>query len=395
MSHNDPIVITAAKRTAMGAYGGQFKTTTAAALGSSAIKGVMTQASVVNNDQVDEVLMGCVLQAGQGQAPARQAALGADLDQSTSCTTINKMCGSGLKSIMMAHDAIQAGSAEIIIAGGMESMSMAPYLLPNHRFGKRMGHDTAYDHMFLDGLEDAYDRGQLMGTFADLCANEYNISREQQDQWALTSLERAQSAINNGFFNDEITPTSVKQRKSSTEVIGDESPKKAMPEKIPQLKPAFSSDGTVTAANASSISDGAASVMVMRQSLAKKLGLNVLATIAGHSQHAQQPNWFTTAPAAAMKKLFKKTGWSDSDVDLYEINEAFAVVTLVTMQQLNLASEKVNVCGGACALGHPIGASGARLLVTLIYALKRLGLKRGMASLCIGGGEAVAMAIEV
>ncbi len=395
MTTVDPIVIVAAKRTAMGGYGGQFKSTTAAQLGAAAITGAMQQASSVEANQIDECLMGCVLQAGQGQAPARQAALGAGLDKHTGCSTINKMCGSGLKSIMMAHDAIKAGSANAAIAGGMESMSKAPYLVDNHRFGKRMGHDTLIDHMFLDGLEDAYDRGRLMGSFADLCADKYNITREQQDDWALKSLARAQDAIKQGFFNDEITATDVKQRKSTIECLEDEGPKNARPEKIPQLKPAFGADGTVTAANASSISDGAAAVLLMRQSEAKTKGLDILATIEGHSQHAHEPEWFSTAPVGAIQSLLKKVGWKSDDVDLYEINEAFAVVTLVAIQELSLNADKVNVCGGACALGHPIGASGARVLVTLIYALKRLGLKRGVAALCIGGGEAVAMAISV
>lgn len=395
MSSQDPIVIVAAKRTALGGYGGCFASTPASVLGSAAIQGVMQQAGVVGNDQIDEVLMGCVLQAGQGQAPARQAARGAGLADHTGCTTINKMCGSGLKSIMMAHDALVAGSDAIVVAGGMESMSMAPYLLANHRFGKRMGHDKIYDHMFLDGLEDAYDRGQLMGTFADQCAAKYDLSRELQDEWALRSLERAKQASDQGGFNAEITPVCIKQRNGEIEVGRDEGPDNARPEKIPQLKPAFGADGTVTAANASSISDGAAAVMVMRESQATSLGLSVLARIVGHSQHAQQPCWFTTAPVGATQKLLDKLNWSTDDVDLYEINEAFAVVTLVTIQQLKLNADKVNVSGGACALGHPIGASGARILVSLLYALQRQGLKRGIASLCIGGGEAVAMAIEL
>ncbi len=391
---SDPIVIVAAKRTAMGGYGGAFKTTSAADLGAAAIKGCFEQAAVDMN-QVDETLLGCVLQAGQGQAPARQAALGAGLPYATGCTTLNKMCGSGLKAVMMGHDAIVAGSDDIVVAGGMECMSMAPYLLPNHRFGKRMGHDTVYDHMFLDGLEDAYDRGCLMGTFADQCAAKYDISRQNQDDWAIRSSQLAKQASDDGFFNNEITPTTVKQGRTEATITIDEGPQNAKLDKIPKLKPAFGKNGTVTAANASSISDGAAAVILMRQSQAQQLGLPILATIAGHSQHAQEPCWFTTAPTGAIQSLLDKLDWQANDVDLYEINEAFAVVTLVTQQQLQIDPDKINVSGGACALGHPIGASGARILVTLIYALKRLGLQRGIASLCIGGGEAVAMAITV
>ncbi len=392
---SDPIVIVAAKRTAMGSFGGAFKTTPATDLGAAAIKACLEQASAVKPEQVDEALMGCVLQAGQGQAPARQAALGAGLPYATGCTTINKMCGSGLKAVMMAHDAIVAGSDDIAIAGGMECMSMSPYLLPNHRFGKRMGHDTIYDHMFLDGLEDAYDRGCLMGTFADKCAAQYDISRQNQDDWTIRSLDLAKQASDKGLFDDEITAMTVKQGRNEATITQDEGPQNARPEKIPQLKPAFGKDGTVTAANASSISDGAAAVMLMRQSQAEQLSLPILATIVGQSQHAQEPCWFTTAPAGAIDNLLKQLDWGVNDVDLYEINEAFAVVTLVTQQQLQIDPEKINVCGGACALGHPIGASGARILVSLIYALRRLGLQRGVASLCIGGGEAVAMAMAI
>jgi acetyl-CoA C-acetyltransferase len=393
MSH-DPIVIVSAQRTPLGSFGGAFKTTPAATLGAASIKAALAKTNIPLDD-IDEVIMGCVLQAGQGQAPARQAALGAGLPYTAGATTINKMCGSGLKAVMMAADEIRAGSHSIVVAGGMESMSNAPYLLPGNRFGQRMGHGKTYDHMFLDGLEDAYDRGRLMGTFADNCAQKYTITREDQDQLALASLARATEATEKGYFNHEITPVTVKSRKADIEITTDEGPANARPEKIPTLKPAFGKEGTVTAANASSISDGASALILMTESEAKKRGLTVLATLKAQAQNAHEPEWFSTAPIGSIEKILTQTGWTLDDVDLFEINEAFAVVTLVTMQQLNIPLEKVNVCGGACALGHPIGASGARILTTLIYALKRLGKKRGIASLCIGGGEAVALAIEV
>ncbi|HSQ05279.1 MAG TPA: acetyl-CoA C-acyltransferase, partial [Burkholderiales bacterium] len=348
----------------------------------------------IGPDQVQEVIMGCVLPAGQGQAPARQASLGAGLPLAAGCTTVNKMCGSAMKAAMLAHDLIVAGSADIVVAGGMESMTNAPYLLLRARSGLRLGHHEMKDHMFLDGLEDAYDRGRLMGTFAEECATHYQFSREAQDRFAITSLTRAQTAIRNGSFSGEVTPVTVKSRAGEQQVKDDEQPLKANPDKIPTLKPAFRKNGTVTPANSSSISDGAAALVLMRRSQAEKRGLKPLAVIVGHATHAQEPAWFTTAPVGAMKKLFEKTGWDKNGVDLFEINEAFAVVTMAAMQELDLPHEKVNVHGGACALGHPIGASGARIVVTLLAALEKYGLKRGVASLCIGGGEATAMAVE-
>jgi len=341
------------------------------------------------------VIMGCVLPAGQGQAPARQASLGAGLPLATGCTTINKMCGSGMKAAMFAHDLLAAGSADVIVAGGMESMTNAPYLLPKARAGLRMGHAQVLDHMFYDGLEDAYDKGRLMGTFAEECAQEYQFSREAQDRFAIASLERAQKANKQGWFAWETTPLAIKVGKAEKFVEMDEQPFKAQLEKIPTLRPAFRKDGTVTAANSSSISDGAAALVLMRRSSADKRGLAPLATVIGHSTHAHEPGKFTTAPVAAIRKLFERTGWRAGEVDLYEINEAFAVVTMAAMKEHGLPHEKVNVHGGACALGHPIGASGARILVTLLGALKKNGGKRGVASLCIGGGEATAMAIEL
>ena len=339
--------------------------------------------------------MGCVLPAGQGQAPARQASLGAGLPLAAGCTTINKMCGSGMKSAMLAHDLLAAGSAEVIVAGGMESMTNAPYLLPKARAGLRMGHAQVLDHMFYDGLEDAYDKGRLMGSFAEDCAQKYAFSRQAQDRFAIASLERAQKANKEGWFAWEITPLAIKAGKEERFAETDEQPFKANFEKIPTLKAAFRKDGTVTAANSSSISDGAAALVMMRRSTAGKRGLAPLATVIGHSTHAQEPGWFTTAPVGAIAKLFERTGWSAKMVDLYEINEAFAVVAMAAMREHKLPHEKVNVHGGACALGHPIGASGARIVVTLIGALRKHGLKRGVASLCIGGGEATAMAIEL
>jgi len=391
---NDPVVIVGMARTPMGGFQGDFNSVTAPELGAAAIAAAVSRAGV-NSDDVQEVIMGCVLPAGQGQAPARQAALGAGLNLATGCTTINKMCGSGMKATMFAHDLLVAGSSQVMVAGGMESMSNAPYLLPKAREGMRMGHGQVMDHMFLDGLEDAYEKGRLMGTFAEDCAEKYGFTREQQDEFAIRSLGRAKAAIDSGAFEAEITPVTVKSRKGETTIATDEQPHKANIDKIPQLRPAFRKDGTVTAANSSSISDGAAALVMMRQSEAEKRGLKPIAVICGHSNHAHEPNWFATAPVTAMKNLLEKLSWSADSVDLYEINEAFAVVTMAAMHDLELSADKVNVNGGACALGHPIGASGARILVTLIAALQARGLKRGMASLCIGGGEATAIGLEL
>jgi acetyl-CoA C-acetyltransferase len=395
----DPIVIVAAARTPMGAFQGELKSFTAPELGAAAIRAAVERAKVKPED-VQEVIMGCVLPAGQGQAPARQASLGAGLPLAAGCTTVNKMCGSGMKAAMFANDLLQAGSADIVIAGGMESMTNAPYLLPKARGGYRMGHGQVMDHMFLDGLEDAYKRdekggGRLMGTFAEDCAQSYHFTREEQDRFAIRSLERAQAANKSGWYAWETVPIAIKAGKEQKFVEMDEQPFKANMEKIPALKPAFRKDGTVTAANSSSISDGAAALVLMRRSTAESRGLAPLATIVGHSTHAQEPGLFTTAPVGAIRKLFEKTGWSASNVYLYEINEAFAVVTMAAMKEHGLPHDKVNIHGGACALGHPIGASGARILVTLIGALRKTGGKRGVASLCIGGGEATAMAIEL
>jgi acetyl-CoA C-acetyltransferase len=339
--------------------------------------------------------MGCVLPAGQGQAPARQAALGAGLPLAVGCTTVNKMCGSGMKAAMFAHDLLKSDSVDLVVAGGMESMTNAPYLLPKARAGLRMGHGQVLDHMFYDGLEDAYDKGRLMGTFAEDCAAKYQFARAAQDEFAIQSLKRAQQANKQGWFAWEITPMAIKAGKEEKFVENDEQPFKANLEKIPTLKPAFRKDGTVTAANSSSISDGAAALVMMRRSAAQKRGLAPLATVVGHATHAQEPGWFTTAPVEAIRKLLERTHWNAKQVDLYEINEAFAVVTMAAMKEHGLPHDKVNVHGGACALGHPIGASGARIAVTLIGALRKYGLKRGVASLCIGGGEATAMAIEL
>jgi acetyl-CoA C-acetyltransferase len=390
---NDPVVIVGAARTPMGAFQGDFKNVSAPELGAAAIKAAVERAGLEPAD-VQEVIMGNVLSAGQGQAPARQAAIGAGLPLGVGCTTINKMCGSGMKAAMLAHDLLLAGTNTVMVAGGMESMTNAPYLLPKARGGLRLGHGEVKDHMFLDGLEDAYDRGRLMGTFAEDTAAKYQFSREAQDGFAITSLKRAQDAINNGWFAAEVTPLTIKGGKSETTITRDEQPLKANLDKIPQLKPVFRKDGTVTPANSSSISDGAAALVLMRLSAAQKRGLKPLATIVAHTTHAHEPNWFTTAPVGALKKLFDKTGWNKNDVELYEINEAFAVVTMAAMRDLDLPHAKVNVHGGACALGHPIGASGARIVVTLLAALEKYGLKRGVASLCIGGGEATAMAVE-
>ena len=391
---NDPVVIVSAARTPMGAFQGELKDFTAPQLGAAAIRAAVERAGI-QPDQVQEAIMGCVLPAGQGQAPARQAVLGAGLPLAVGCTTVNKMCGSGMKAAMLAHDLLAAGTNEVMVAGGMESMTNAPYLLPKARAGYRMGHQQALDHMFLDGLEDAYDKGRLMGTFAEDCAAKYAFSRESQDSFAVTSLQRAQKANQDGTFAWETVPMAIKAGKEERFVERDEQPFKANLEKIPLLKPAFRKDGTVTAANASSISDGAAALVMMRASTANKLGVTPLARVVGHSTHSQEPGWFTTAPVGAIAKLFEKTGWNRDKVDLYEINEAFAVVAMAAMKEHGLPHDKVNVHGGACALGHPIGASGARILVTLIGALRKRGGKRGVASLCIGGGEATAMAIEL
>jgi len=390
----DPVVIVSAARTPMGGLQGELKSFAAPELGAAAIRAAVERAKIRPED-AQEVIMGCVLPAGQGQAPARQAALGAGLPLATGCTTINKMCGSGMKAAMFAHDLLLSGSADAIVAGGMESMSNAPYLLPKARSGLRMGHGQVIDHMFYDGLEDAYDKGRLMGTFAEDCAAKYGFKREEQDAFAIASLTRAQKANKEGWFAWETTPIAIKAGKDEKFVETDEQPFKANLEKIPTLRPAFRKDGTVTAANSSSISDGAAALVLMRRSTAEKRGLAPLATVIGHSTHAQEPGWFTTAPVIAIAKLFQKTGWSAKEVDLYEINEAFAVVTMAAMKEHGLPHEKVNVHGGACALGHPIGASGARILVTLIGGLRKYGLKRGVATLCIGGGEATAMAVEL
>jgi acetyl-CoA C-acetyltransferase len=391
---SDPIVIVSAARTPMGGFMGDFASLTCAQLGSVAIKAAVERAGL-KPAQVDEVIMGCVLPAGQGQAPARQASLGAGLPLAAGCTTVNKMCGSGMRAAMYAHDMLLAGSVDVMVAGGMESMTNAPYLLPKARGGFRLGHGEVKDHMFLDGLEDAYDKGRLMGTFAEDCAGSYKFTREAQDAYAIASTTRAKQANTDGSFAWEIAPVTVSGRKGDTIIDKDEQPFKAQLEKIPGLKPAFRKDGTVTAANSSSISDGAAALVMMRASTAAKLGLSPVATVVGHSTFAQEPGLFTTAPVGAMKKLLAKNGWSVDSVDLWEINEAFAVVTMAAMHDLELPHDKVNVHGGACALGHPIGASGARVIVTLIGALKKQGKKRGVASLCIGGGEATAVGIEL
>lgn len=391
---NDPVVIVSAARTPIGGFQGELKSSSAPELGAAAIRAAIERASL-DADAVDEVIMGCVLPAGQGQAPARQASLGAGIPLGVGCTTINKMCGSGMKAAMLAHDLLLAGGNDIMVAGGMESMSNAPYLLPKARAGYRMGHQQVMDHMFLDGLEDAYDKGRLMGVFAEDCADSYSFSREQQDAFSISSLTRARKANEDGSFAWETVPIAIKAGKEERFVERDEQPFKANFDKIPLLKPAFRKNGTVTAANSSSISDGAAALVMMRRSVAEKLGAKPLATVVGHATHAQEPGLFTTAPVVAIQKLFDKTGWSVSTVDLFEINEAFAVVPMAAMKDHDLPPEKVNVHGGACALGHPIGASGARILVTLIGALRARGAKSGVASLCIGGGEATAMAIEM
>ncbi|SCW80797.1 acetyl-CoA C-acetyltransferase [Rhizobium mongolense subsp. loessense] len=393
MPSQDPVVIVGSARTPIGGFQGELKDATAPALGAAAIRAALER-SRVEAGAVDEVVFGCVLPAGQGQAPARQAAIGAGLAFSTGASTVNKMCGSGMKATMIAHDLIAAGNASITVAGGMESMTNAPYLLDRARSGYRLGHGRVVDHMFLDGLEDAYDKGRLMGTFAEDCAEAYQFTRAAQDNYAIASLTRAQKAIEAGFFDEEITPVTIKTGKGELTVAHDEQPGKAKLEKIPALKPAFRDGGTVTAANSSSISDGAAALVLMRRSEAERRGLQPLATITAQATHSQAPNLFATAPVGALEKLSDRAGWSFDTVDLFEINEAFAVVAMAAMRDLHLPHDKVNVHGGACALGHPIGASGARIIVTLLAALKRYDLKRGMAALCIGGGEATAVALE-
>jgi acetyl-CoA C-acetyltransferase len=393
MSNTDPIVIVGSARTPMGGMQGDFADVQAPALGAAAIKAAVERSGLKAED-IQEVVFGNVLSAGLGQAPARQASLGGGLPLSTGCTTVNKMCGSGMQATIFAHDMIKAGMKDIMVSGGMESMTNAPYLLPNARSGMRLGHGAVKDHMFLDGLEDAYDKGRLMGTFAEECATTYQFTREAQDAFAIRSLSRANAAIEDGSFKSEITPVTISSRKGDVVVEMDEQPGKAQPAKIPTLRPAFAKDGTVTAANSSSISDGGAALVLMRESDAKARGLKPLARILGHATFAQEPNLFTTAPVGAMKALLANVGWSVDDVDLWEINEAFAVVTMAAIHDLNLDEDKVNVHGGACALGHPIGASGARIIVTLLAALEKYGKKNGVASLCIGGGEATAMAFE-
>ncbi|GLQ35314.1 acetyl-CoA acetyltransferase [Amylibacter marinus] len=389
----NPIVIVGAARTPMGGFQGDFASVDSPKLGAAAIKGALENAGVQAED-IGEVLMGCVLPAGLGQAPARQAALGAGLPLATPCTTVNKVCGSGMKTVMTAHDQIIAGSQDVMVAGGMENMTQAPYLSVKTRSGARLGHVEMKDHMFLDGLEDAYEAGALMGHFAERTAAKYQFTREDQDEFALRSLSNALEAQKNDAFAGEITPFAVRTRKGETLVDADEQPAKARPEKIPTLRPAFAKDGTVTAANSSSISDGAAAVVVTSATVAEQKNLAVRATIVGHASHAQEPEWFTTAPVPAAQKLLKKIGWDVEDVDLWEVNEAFAVVPMAFMQEMGLSRDIVNVNGGACALGHPIGASGTRIIVTLLNALEKRGLKRGVAAICIGGGEGTAIAIE-
>ena len=391
---SDPIVVVGAARTPMGGFQGELSDAAAAELGGAAIKAALARAGVAAGD-VDEVLMGCVLPAGQGQAPARQAAFKAGLGEEVPASTLNKMCGSGMKTVMVAVDQLIAGNGSVVVAGGMESMTNAPYVVPKMRSGARLGHAEMKDHMFLDGLEDAYEPGRLMGTFAEDCAEKYQFTREAQDEYALASLQNALDAQSAGAFSAEIEAVTIKTRKGEVTIAEDQQPKEARPDKIPQLKPAFKKDGTVTPANASSISDGAAALVLMRESEAKAKGLPIRARILGHASHAQAPGWFTTAPVPAMKTVLEKAGWSVDDVDLWEVNEAFAVVPMAAMAEIGMPREKLNVNGGACALGHPIGASGARILVTLIHALEARGGKKGVASLCIGGGEGTAVALEL
>ena len=391
---SDPIVIVSAARTPMGGFQGDFSSLAAHDLGGAAIRAAIERAGIAV-DRVDEVLMGNCLMAGQGQAPARQAAFKAGLPKGAGAVTLSKMCGSGMRAAMFAHDMLRAGSADVVVAGGMESMTNAPYLLLKGRSGYRMGHEKVYDHMMLDGLEDAYQPGRSMGTFGEDCAAKYHFSREQQDAFATASVERAKAAGSNGAFATEITPVTVKDRSGERIVTLDEGPGKVKLDKIASLRPAFKKDGTITAASSSSINDGAAALVMMRESTAKAMACKPLARVLGHSVFAQEPEWFTTAPVGASQKLLQQIGWSAKDVDLWEVNEAFAVVPMALMTELKVPHEIVNVNGGACALGHPIGASGARILVTLLHALRARGLKKGMATLCIGGGEATAMAVEL
>jgi acetyl-CoA C-acetyltransferase len=390
----DPIVILSYARTPMGSFQGALSGASATELGATAVKAAIDRAGI-SGEQVDKVFMGNVLSAGLGQAPARQAALGAGLPRSAEAVTINKVCGSGMQAAIFAHDMLNSGSADVIVAGGMESMTNAPFLLKKHRAGARIGHDTVYDHMMLDGLEDAYDAGRAMGTFAEDAAREYQFTRQQQDEYAIESLRRANEAITSGKFDKEVVPVTVVTRKGEITVDVDEQPGKGNPEKIPQLKAAFAKDGTITAATSSSISDGAAALVLTRQSVAEKLGKQPIARVVAHAAHAQEPSKFTSAPVPAIQKVLEKAGWSVSDVDLFEVNEAFACVAMIAMRDIGIPHEKINVNGGATALGHPIGASGARITTTLIAALQDRGLKRGVASLCIGGGEATAIAVEL
>jgi acetyl-CoA C-acetyltransferase len=393
-SASDPVVIAAYARTPMGGFQGVFAPVKATDLGAAAVKAAVQRAGAAP-DAVEQILMGCVLPAGLGQAPARQAALGAGLPNSVEATTVNKMCGSGMQAAILAHDALAAGSVDVVVAGGMESMTNAPYLSKQHRAGARIGHDQMFDHMYLDGLEDAYEPGRLMGSFAEETAKQYQFTREAMDEYAIGSLTRAKKATESGAFKKEIVPFEVVTRKGAVLIEDDEQPAKADPAKIPTLKPAFAKDGAITAANASSISDGAAALVMTRESVAKRLGLNIVARVAAHAAHAHEPGLFTTAPVPAMQKALKKAGWSVADVDLFEVNEAFAVVAMIAERELGIDRGQLNVNGGACALGHPIGASGARILATLLAALEARGGKKGLASLCIGGGEATAMAVEL
>ena len=389
----DPIVIASAARTPMGGFLGELSPLTAPQLGSAAIAAALERAQV-KGEEVGEVIMGCVLPAGIGQAPARQASFGAGIPQAVGCTTINKMCGSGMKAAMFGHDLIAAGSADIVVAGGLESMSNVPYLLDKARGGYRLGNGKIYDHMFIDGLEDAYEKGKLMGAFAEDTAEHYQFTREAQDEFAITSLRRAQTATDDGSFASEITPVTVKTRKGEAVVATDEQPRNANIDKIPTLKPAFREGGTVTPANSSSISDGAAALVMMRMSAAEKRGVTPLAIVRGHATHAQAAAWFTTAPIDAIRKVLKRVDWDKDSVSLWEVNEAFAVVTMAAMRDLDIPHDKMNVHGGACALGHPVGASGARIMATLMAAMRKYDIERGVASLCIGGGEATAVALE-
>ena len=390
----DPIVILSTARTPMGSMQGSLSDASATDLGATAVRAAVER-SGVDAAKIDRIYMGCVLPAGLGQAPARQAAIKAGLPKSVQATTVNKVCGSGMQAVIMGAEALMTGNADLIVAGGMESMTNAPYLLKKHRGGARIGHDTAYDHMFLDGLEDAYEEGRSMGSFAQCTADEYQLTRQDMDEFTLTSLTRAKAAIDSGAFKDEIAPVTLKGRKGDTIVDTDEAPSRAMPDKIPTLKPAFAKDGTITAATSSSISDGAAAVVLSRQSTATEQGLTAIARIVATAAHTREPSEFTIAPVGAIEKLLKKAGWSVGDVDLWEVNEAFACVAMFAMKDLGIPHDKINVHGGATALGHPIGASGTRILVTLVNALKHKGLTRGVASLCIGGGEATAVAIEL